>query len=71
MRWCAMELTLTHILAGAVVLVLAAVLVAMAFRPGSVEPTHFVDKDADGVPDDDVTDADRQAAIEADGKPLD
>ncbi len=33
------------------VLILAGVLFTMAFRPGRTQPTHFIDADADGEPD--------------------
>ena len=62
---------LSQILIGGVILIGLGALVAMAFRPGSIQPSHFEDKNLDGEPDDGVTDADRQAAIEDDGKPLD
>lgn len=59
-----------NILIGVVVMIGLAGFLMMALRPGSVRSTHFVDKDADGEPDD-VSPEDRAAAIEADGKPLD
>ena len=55
---------------GLIVLLGLAGFLMMAMRPGRVRPRHFVDQDLDGEPDE-VSEEDRAAAIEADGKPLD
>jgi hypothetical protein len=39
------------ILIGLGIVILAGVLLAMAFRPGRVTPMHFTDADSDGEPD--------------------
>jgi hypothetical protein len=62
-------MTLSEILVGLLVLLLAAGLFAAIARPGAVGSTHFEDKDADGEPDVAADDPARRATIEADEWP--